>query len=83
MTVAVTAAPIEVTAPAPRRTPLWQGTPETHSELDLDDLRGISGDAMTPEHRDAWPEPTPRELEILVALHRHRVLFSTQIWRRW
>jgi hypothetical protein len=57
--------------------------PETHRELDLDDVRGILWDKAKalPEGRN--PELTPRDLEILVALWSYRFLFATQIWRRW
>ncbi|HXE43790.1 MAG TPA: hypothetical protein VN635_01195 [Conexibacter sp.] len=59
------------------------GAPESYTELDLDDVRGIVWDEVEPladaERRDA----TPRELEILAALWDHRHLFASQIHRRW
>jgi hypothetical protein len=65
-----------VVAPAP-------GAPDSYTELDLDDVRGLVWDEIEVQPPEERPQPTPRELEILAALHRHRVLFSTQIWRRW
>jgi hypothetical protein len=55
--------------------------PDTYTELDLDGVRGIQWDDVTPA--EAEHEPTYRELEILAALWSHGFLFSTQIWRRW
>jgi hypothetical protein len=59
------------------------GAPDTFTELDLDDVRGIVWDKATPLPPDKRPDPTHRELEILAALWSHRFLFASQIWRRW
>jgi hypothetical protein len=57
--------------------------PETWTELDLDDVRGLVWDQVTPLPPDRRREPLPRELEILAALSSYRFLFASQIWRRW
>jgi hypothetical protein len=59
------------------------GAPETFTELDLDDVRGLIWDKATPMPADRRPEPTTRELEILAALWNYRFLFAKQIHRRW
>jgi hypothetical protein len=59
------------------------GAPETFTELDLDDVRGLIWDNSTPVAGDRRPEPTVRELEILAALWSYRFLFAHQIHRRW
>jgi hypothetical protein len=59
------------------------GAPNTFSELDLDDIRGLIWDKATHVPGERQPDPTTRELEILAALWSHRFLFSTQIHRRW
>jgi hypothetical protein len=73
--------PVVTAEPPPDPEP--KAAPASYTELDLDDVRGMAWDEIDTQKPEAWPQPTPRELEILVALHRHRVLFSTQIWRRW
>lgn len=61
--------------------PLSVGAPDTYTELDFDDIRGLVWDKDDPS---AQPhEPSERELEILGALWDTRFLFTTQIWRRW
>jgi hypothetical protein len=67
----------ERAAPAPPQ------LPETYTELDLDNLRGITWDKLTPLPADRRREPTNRELEILGALWSYRFLFASQIHRRW
>ncbi len=67
----------ERAAPAPLK------LPETFTELDLDNLRGITWDKLTPLPADRRREPTTRELEILAALWSYRFLFASQIHRRW
>ncbi len=57
--------------------------PETFTELDLDDVRGLVWDKVTPIPADRRHEPSQRELEILGALWSYRFLFASQIWRRW
>jgi hypothetical protein len=57
--------------------------PESYTELDLDDVRGIDWDEAPVDERAASYEPTHRELQILAALWEHGVLFATQIHRRW
>jgi hypothetical protein len=69
------AAPVE--APAPPRV----GAPDTYTELDFDDIRGLVWDKDDPSAEAH--EPSERELEILGALWDTRFLFTTQIWRRW
>lgn len=71
--------------PDARATPLPPGKPlpETFTELDLDSVRGIIWSDVTPLPPDRRPEPTQRELMILAALWNYRVLFSSQIHRRW
>jgi hypothetical protein len=60
------------------------GAPDTYTELDLDNVRGIIWDQVkSPLPPDRRPDPTARELEILAALWSHRFLFATQIHRRW
>jgi hypothetical protein len=59
------------------------GVPQSFSEVDLDDVRGIIWDKVTTLPVDRRHEPTRRELEILAALWAHRFLFAGQIWRRW
>ena len=59
------------------------GAPDSLTELDLDDVRGMSWDKVTPLPADQRRDPTHRELEILAALWSHRFLFATQIKRRW
>ena len=59
------------------------GAPDSYTELDLDNVRGIIWDKVTPLPADRRHEPTARELEILAALHSYRFLFATQIHRRW
>jgi hypothetical protein len=69
----------DVAAPAP-----VVGAPESFTELDLDDVRGIIWDKpATPLPVDKRTEPTQRELEILAALWSYRFLFATQLRRRW
>ena len=78
--------PVAIAVPAAERRPPVRppvGAPETFVELDLDAVRGIAWDEIATQKPEEWPEPTARDLEILAALHRHRVMFSTQIWRRW
>ncbi len=57
--------------------------PESYTELDLDKVRGIIWDKVTPQPADRRGDPTARELEILAALWSHRFLFASQIHRRW
>jgi hypothetical protein len=57
--------------------------PGTYTELDLDDVRGLIWDKVTPVPADRRHEPSHRELEILGALWSYRFLFASQIWRRW
>lgn len=57
--------------------------PETFTELDLDNLRGITWDKLTPLPADRRRQPSNRELEILAALWSYRFLFASQIHRRW
>jgi hypothetical protein len=57
--------------------------PESYTELDLDKVRGVIWDKVTPLPADRRGEPTARELEILAALWSHRFLFAGQIHRRW
>jgi hypothetical protein len=57
--------------------------PESYTELDFDDVRGLVWDKVTPLPPDRRREPLPRELEILGALWSYRFLFASQIWRRW
>ena len=59
------------------------GAPETFTELDLDEVRGLIWDNTAPVPSDRRPEPTARELEILAALSSYRFLFARQIHRRW
>ena len=70
--------PNERPAPEPPR-----GAPDSYTELDFDDVRGLIWDKVTVIPSDRRHEPTKRELEILAALHGYRVLFATQLWRRW
>ena len=67
--------------PGGRRQP--QGAPASFVELDLDTVRGLIWNDTTPQPPDRRPEPTHRELEILAALWSTRVLFATQIHRKW
>ncbi|HET6507074.1 MAG TPA: replication-relaxation family protein [Baekduia sp.] len=68
---------VDEEAPAP----LLVGAPDTYTELDFDDIRGLVWDKDDPS---ATPhEPSERELEILSALWDARFMFTTQIWRRW
>jgi hypothetical protein len=57
--------------------------PATFVELDLDTVRGIIWSDTTALPPDRRPEPTHRELAILAALWSYRVMFATQIHRRW
>jgi hypothetical protein len=57
--------------------------PESYTELDFDDVRGLVWDKVTALPPDRRREPLPRELEILGALWSYRFLFASQIWRRW
>jgi hypothetical protein len=57
--------------------------PESFTELDLDDVRGVVWDKVTPLPADRLPEPGQRDLEILAALWTYRFLFASQLWRRW
>jgi hypothetical protein len=57
--------------------------PDTFTELDFDDVRGLVWDKVTPIPADRRHEPAARELEILAALWSHHYLFASQIWRRW
>ena len=59
------------------------GAPDSYTELDLDDVRGIIWDKVTPLPADRRRDPTQRELEILAALWSYRFLFASQIRRRW
>ncbi len=77
-----TPTPTSAPAPAPPARPP-AALPDSYTELDLDDVRGLSWEAPSPQPPEERPEPTPRELEILGALWRYRVLFSSQIHRRW
>ena len=57
--------------------------PVSFVELDLDSVRGIIWSDTTPLPPDRRPEPTHRELMILAALWSYRVMFATQIHRKW
>jgi hypothetical protein len=57
--------------------------PDSYTELDLDDVRNLVWEKVTPVAADRVHEPTGRELEILAALWSYRFLFPSQIWRRW
>ncbi|MBA2523008.1 MAG: replication-relaxation family protein [Solirubrobacterales bacterium] len=57
--------------------------PETFTELDLEEVRGIVWDKVTPLPPDKRHDPSNKELEILGALWKYRVLFASQIHRRW
>jgi hypothetical protein len=57
--------------------------PESFMELDFDDVRGVDWETLEALPVDRRHEPSQRELEIIAALWRYRVLFGTQIWRRW
>jgi hypothetical protein len=57
--------------------------PDTYNELDLEGVRGLTWDKVTPIPADRRHEPTGRELAILAALWSYRFLFATQIRRRW
>jgi len=59
------------------------GAPDSFTELDLDDVRGIIWDKVAPIPADRRRDPTQRELEILAALWSHRFLFASQIRRQW
>jgi hypothetical protein len=78
---AVVAEVVSEEAPEEAPVPLRVGAPDTYTELDFDDIRGLVWDKDDPS---AEPhEPSERELEILGALWDTRFLFTTQIWRRW
>lgn len=57
--------------------------PESYLELDLDEVRGLDWEDVDVLPGGARHEPSERELEILAALWRCRVLFARQVWRRW
>lgn len=57
--------------------------PETFTELDIEGVTGLIWDRVTPTPADSRHEPSTRELEILAALWSYRVLYATQIRRRW
>jgi hypothetical protein len=59
------------------------GAPDSFTELDLDDVRGLIWDKTAAVPADRRPEPTTRELEILAALWSYRFLFARQIHERW
>jgi len=69
--------------PAPARAEVKVGAPDTYTELDFDDVRGLVWDPDPEVDEDARHEPTERDLEVLGALWRCRFLFTTQLWRRW
>ena len=57
--------------------------PDSFTELDLDDVRGLIWDEPSSDPPDRKLEPTVRELEILGALWSYRFLFARQVYRRW
>jgi hypothetical protein len=73
----------EPDAPATPHQPPSAPLPTSFTELDLDTVRGIIWSDVTPQPPDRRPEPTHRELAILGALSSSRVLFASQIHRRW
>lgn len=57
--------------------------PESFTELDLDEVRGLDWEDVEPLPEGERHEPSERELEILAMLWNCRVLFARQVWRRW